>query len=477
MTDGQAEKVCAACRESIRRERLGFVFDVGNPKHLDILVQKTRRHPRLRNEKISDLELRECAALCALGPGSIWVEGKCLESAPDPPPGRILNHFHACLRHSGCDAARVMELAVAYACGRGRLTHTGSERWDTEWRGGIHALARAIYPAVAECDRWLEYDARVPNHPKRDKLLLWQDAFRLAMVLIFPTNRDGPMSLCGGDTLTICCDEPAEVRFSGKSYAQDHRIQLPPGSRMVFELLGFDAELVGPHSTVRVPVGAVVTVNSQDNATWATARSRVERDWHLSDGDTLSITPGVTGTCSRNHAPAQSIRIPVGSALEIAGGSADCLVVHNGHGHLMQVDGEASCLLKVKMRSAEFTCVETPGRQPCWSGTAPVGSEITVTGRGGDARVTAAVPVERGVRLVSGQTATMTGPFDIAVRECACGTAECERRHRLSSWVAAAVSLWAFVASAVKGPSRSITLGSFAQGMYAALLCTEGYAL
>ena len=99
----------------------------------------------------------------------------------------------------------------------------------------------------------------------------------------------------------------------------------------------------------------------------------------------------------------------------------------------------------------------------------------------------------RQVYLKGGEVANVKGPATLALWECTCGTTHCIERHRLSSWDPAQkvhnavtgggqqkketpLTLWDFVASAVKGPQPRIQTGSFVQGIYFPLLAGEGVA-
>lgn len=85
-------------------------------------------------------------------------------------------------------------------------------------------------------------------------------------------------------------------------------------------------------------------------------------------------------------------------------------------------------------------------------------------------------PGERGtttrVQVRRGDTARVMArdAFELAIWECTCGTTHCVERHRLEAWESTQLSLWTFVASAVKGPQPTIQTGSFVQGMYFPLL-------
>ena len=93
-------------------------------------------------------------------------------------------------------------------------------------------------------------------------------------------------------------------------------------------------------------------------------------------------------------------------------------------------------------------------------------------------------------RLKAGEVAQITGAMTVVMWECTCGTTHCQERHRLDRWeptqvvlkaskagdqkIDAALTLWDFVASAVKGPQPRIKTGSFVQGVYFPLLAHEG---
>lgn len=105
----------------------------------------------------------------------------------------------------------------------------------------------------------------------------------------------------------------------------------------------------------------------------------------------------------------------------------------------------------------------------------PAGTKVIIIARDDDAiiRVTLNERSQQ-VRLKVGEAADVTGPATLAIWECTCGTTHCIERHRLEAWDPAQVSLWAFLASAVKGPQVTIQTGSFVEGMYFPLLAQEG---
>ncbi|EGV16233.1 hypothetical protein [Thiocapsa marina] len=84
---------------------------------------------------------------------------------------------------------------------------------------------------------------------------------------------------------------------------------------------------------------------------------------------------------------------------------------------------------------------------------------------------------EKTLKLAPSEILELAGPVTLDVLECTCGHWRCAERHRLSGWQpdAAEISLASFVASAVKGPGRTLRTGTFPQGMLFALWSREGF--
>lgn len=118
------------------------------------------------------------------------------------------------------------------------------------------------------------------------------------------------------------------------------------------------------------------------------------------------------------------------------------------------------------------TCLESPRSSiPLVADT-----KVILTAHDEEARIVVGNQ-RRQIRLRMGQTARFIAPGTLALWECTCGHIRCAERHRLTAWEPGQVSLWAFGASAVKGPQPTIQLGSFVQGMYYALLSQEDVLL
>jgi hypothetical protein len=121
------------------------------------------------------------------------------------------------------------------------------------------------------------------------------------------------------------------------------------------------------------------------------------------------------------------------------------------------------------------------------------GTTLSLIARDEDVLIKAALDKQnQQTHLKMGEEAAMEGPLTLSVWECTCGTTHCEERHRLEAWnpvrkvqktvtdagarkqEETPLTLWNFVASAVKGPQMRIQTGSFVQGIYFPLLSQEG---
>jgi hypothetical protein len=107
----------------------------------------------------------------------------------------------------------------------------------------------------------------------------------------------------------------------------------------------------------------------------------------------------------------------------------------------------------------------------------PSGLRIVVLVRGDDVWITPDTLKTIRVQVGLGQLVTVRipGPARLSIWRCTCGNKNCNsQKHRLEGWDPRRLSLWAFVASAVKGPNCKLRLGSALQGMYLPMLAREG---
>ena len=101
-------------------------------------------------------------------------------------------------------------------------------------------------------------------------------------------------------------------------------------------------------------------------------------------------------------------------------------------------------------------------------------SRIDVLARDDETRITFIPDMPR-LSLNFDETALIHGPAILDQWSCSCGHPKCDERHRLTGWRAdSRVTLWSFLASAVKGPHRKILANTLIEGMYYPLLALEG---
>jgi len=151
-----------------------------------------------------------------------------------------------------------------------------------------------------------------------------------------------------------------------------------------------------------------------------------------------------------------------------------------------------------------------PGAKAVWTITEPEATTLVTSDNANTLRVAAGTTLaliardddvliktaqeqqNQQTHLKVGEEAEVQGPLTLGVWECTCGTTHCQERHRLEAWQPGqkvrktvtdagartkeetALTLWNFVASAVKGPQLRIQTGSFVQGIYFPLLSQEG---
>lgn len=104
------------------------------------------------------------------------------------------------------------------------------------------------------------------------------------------------------------------------------------------------------------------------------------------------------------------------------------------------------------------------------------GTVIDALVRDDDTRVEFEPKMPR-LTLKHGETAVITGSADLEQWTCGCGNHECARKHRLEGWTPSEkITLWSFLASAVKGGTKNLVTNAFASGIYYPMLAMDGGA-
>jgi hypothetical protein len=355
--------------EQVLDSKTGRTLDTGVPAHLATLVDAVRP---VAPETAEDT-LWIIVAMCWLGP-----------RAAGAPPAPMREHIQELLRqfapHEQTRLGRVMEIVIAYGCGKWRQIHPGSSGWEHRWQGAMRGLVRAMEPPVAQARRWLKTHVVGFPQEREDPLpgrssnyvAEWSDAWLLATRFLSPEKS---LRLREQEVLTLECT-PEGIALMAEE--QGYQFFTPPGAKVVW-----------------------------------TMRER--------DG-----------------------------------------VVELSHGHTFPLPAQTRVLLIVRDDDAIMkTAGSDHGQQ---------------------------------VRIRLGESASLSGPAMIDLHECTCGTTHCIERHRLAAWDPArqvpkieaaggqatreaALTLWDYVASAIKGPQATVKTGAFVQGMYFPLLAQEGVTL
>ena len=307
---------------------------------IESMVETIRGHV----PAVDNAELHVAAAMCALGP------------AKPPPPLTAFADFAAVVeREAPGRLDRILEVAIAYGCGKWRRIDPQRGRWFDEWGNAVVALARAAEPAVREVVGWLSQ--RLPGLPsvehwssddgrdliKRDAAMLAVHLVRALEPLHAPSEGEHVDIACTPDGTSIAGSAGAISKF------------LAPGNKAVFSNDAVGVELRGINRQVDLPPATVFAVLAVDE------RTRIFLPRPLAD-------------------------------------------------------------LSLKIE----------------------------------------------------QHAALSPAAALALWTCSCGNRNCADRHRLEAWRPAVVDLWSFVASAVKGPERTIKAGALIAGMYFPFLGHHG---
>ena len=346
--------------------KAGRFLDIGVPAHFAALVEAARSTVTTVREEA----LWIVVATCWLGPRRAGI-----------PPASVREQLQELLQGYASDEparlARVMEIVIAYGCGKWRQVFAGSGGWEHRWQGAMRGLVRAMEPAVAQANRWLA--AHVVNFPNEHEgsrrgassgdTTDWSDAWLLGIRFVCPEKA---LRLQDDEVLTLECTTRGIELLAPE---QGYQFFVPPGAKALWTVQEYTGAIELPHG--------------------------------------------------------QSLPLPA-------------------HTTLLFIARDDDVILKT-----------------------------TTEGR------------ERQMRLRVGDSATLTGPATLSLRECTCGTTHCIERHRLAGWdprqkvqkadaeenqtkIEGSLTLWDCLAAAVKGPQATMKTGAFVQGLYFPLLAQEG---
>lgn len=173
--------------------------------------------------------------------------------------------------------------------------------------------------------------------------------------------------------------------------------------------------------------------------------------------------------------PVSPLQVDTGDALQVLCAD-DGARIAMGDGHKEHVPPGAKAVYSVATTDAGPLRLRRAGTETKIQ--VPAGAVLRVTVMDFETRITiSSTSDETTLKLGVAEGVQLSGPAHLDIWECTCGHQRCAERHRLGGWdpSAAGQSLASFVASAVKGPSRTIRTGSFTQGMLFALWAREGF--
>lgn len=225
MTDDQA----AALQQSVEAyldSRAGRTLDIGVPDHFATLVHAAGSVVT----GITDEVLWVGVAMSWLGPRGAGA-----------PLAAMRAHVHDLLAqvepHQDLRLTRVMEVVIAYGCGKWRQVQAGASGWEQRWQGAMRGLVRAMEPALAQANRWLA--AHVVGFPSDrqgglggtapENTALWSDAWLLAVRFACPEQ---PLQLQEHETaLTLeYTGEGLELATMDQTYSSF----VPPGAKALW---------------------------------------------------------------------------------------------------------------------------------------------------------------------------------------------------------------------------------------------------
>lgn len=206
---------------------------------------------------VTDEEWHSLVALSVLGPSPIRI------------PDVIREKFHEVVdHHSGEDLDRILELAIAFGCGKWRVVNLDQGLWHGNWDEAILALARTMEPFIKESNIWLS--KCVIGYPDID---FWKsgygngfirnEALMITQRIIAPLR---PLHMQQGQYFHIhCTPDITEIEISCCKYTQS----IPPGGKIVFEVdepasIISDADI---NTNLNLDAGERIVVLSSDQET------------------------------------------------------------------------------------------------------------------------------------------------------------------------------------------------------------------
>lgn len=277
----------------------GRGLDIGVPAHLALLVDAVSSVAT----DITEEALWLMTAMCWLGP-----------RRAGPPPMAMRRQAHELLRqyapHEATRLERVMEIVIAYGCGKWRQARVGAGGWEQRWQGAMRGLVRAMEPAVAQANRWLS--AHVVGYPSErsgapvgaapERTAEWSDAWMLATRFICPER---VLTIHEHEILTVEC---TTTGLEGGASEQVYQIKVSPGGKLLWTLQEHRGTLELPYGQkllLDASTTVLFIVRDEDVILKATGRE-YEQQIRLSCGQSAALAGPVTlllreCTCGTTH--------------------------------------------------------------------------------------------------------------------------------------------------------------------------------
>ena len=138
--------------------------------------------------------------------------------------------------HEHARVERVMEVVIAYGCGKWRRVPPGTGGWEHRWQGAMRGLVRAMEPGVAQASRWLA--THVVGFPQERQISQvgtssghtadWSDAWLLGTRFVSPEKA---FVLQDGEELTLECTTGGTELLVAE---QDYQSSIPPGAKVLW---------------------------------------------------------------------------------------------------------------------------------------------------------------------------------------------------------------------------------------------------
>ncbi len=225
MDDQQVTEVHRAVNTYLR-ENPGF--NLLNPNHFPQLVDEMHRQISFTEDTNPNEIFTSVVAMCAVGPER------------SSPPGKIVQEYLKTFKdNSVAGIDRVVEIAVAYGCGKWRDIASEGDPWCRQWARALSVMIKGIESAVRESNVWLS--TRVVGYPEASfwnsedgRDAVYRDAALLALYMINSQSLN-PLHISNKGVLDIICEsDGTTIKVKDLNYEQ----YLPPGARAVFEING-----------------------------------------------------------------------------------------------------------------------------------------------------------------------------------------------------------------------------------------------